>query len=142
MIRTIEIQIIIASFVVLGIGAVQPAAAGDDETRLECESALGTEDASMDAEFRDGGDRLKFSAEFEAAQGGSFAPGDILQVKVDGETVGTIELVLDVDVRGELNFDTEAQADDDDEPFPAFFPAISPGTIVEVGAQLACDMQE
>lgn len=128
---------------VAGISMISGAAlAGDDRTRLECRGEMALEDAGIQARYEEKGDRAKFSVELEAAAGGSFQDGDIFQVRVGGELVGTIALAQGaVDVVGELNFDTTAGPLDADSPFPANFPTISAGSIVEVGAQLACDLQ-
>ena len=101
------------------------ALAGGDRDRSECRESLVGEDASMRARFEDDGDRMKFSASFEAAPGlPSFPAGNTLDVKVNGYLVDRMMLVgtgLD-DVTGDVDFDTTAQEDDDDVQFPGNFP--------------------
>ena len=128
----------------LTLGLAQSAAAkgdNDNRTRMECDGNAALEDASLSAKYEQRGNREKFSVELEAQPGGSFSAGDIVQINVDGQTVGTIELFDLGDIVGELNFDTTAQADDADLPFPANFPGISAGTMVQAGTQLGCDLQ-
>jgi len=110
-------------------------------TRLECRVDAANEDASIRARFEQRDDRKKFSVELEAAPGGSYAAGDILNVFVNDELVGSMTLVDLGDIVGEIGFDSTAQADDVDLPFPANFPTVGAGSIVEAGAQLACDLQ-
>jgi len=113
----------------------------DNRTRLECRSDAATEDASIRVRYEQRDDRQKFSFELEAAPGGSYVAGDILHVFVDNELVDSMTLVDLGDIVGEIEFDSTAQADDSDQPFPANFPTVGSGSIVEAGAQLACDLQ-
>ena len=116
--------------------------AGGDRTRLECRSDLALEDASAKARYEDERGRTKFSVEVEALSGGSFQAGDVFQIQVDGQMVGTITLEqAGIDVVGDVNFDTDLEPGDTELPFPANFPAVSRGSIVQVGAQFACDLQ-
>jgi len=103
--------------------------AGDLECRAD---ALG-EDASMDADFRNVSNRMRFSTQFEAAPGGSYSAGDVLEVSVDGERVGTITLaeLLGGDLGGDLNLDTRTD-DPDAVPFPVEFQGVRLGSIVRV----------
>lgn len=114
--------------------------AGGD--RFECRSSAAGEDASMDARFEDDGDRMKFSTSFEAAPDGSFATGDMLGVSVGGQLVAVMQLAgaAPGDVTGDVDFDTTAQADDADAPFPVNFPAIGAGTDVMIGT-FGCTLQ-
>lgn len=114
--------------------------AGGD--RFECRAPVPGEDASMSARFEDDDDRMKFSASFEAAPGGSFAAGDMLGVTVDGELVAVMELAGAAigDVTGDVDFDTTAQIDDADSPFPVNFPATGAGIDVMVGT-FGCTLQ-
>jgi hypothetical protein len=97
----------------------------------------------MDAKFESRRGRRKFDSSFEAAPGLGFAAGGTLDVVVDGVLVGQMELfqALNGDVEGDLNFDTTAQADDDDLPFPPDFPSVDVGTSVVVGGTLGCTLQ-
>jgi len=113
----------------------------DNRVRMECDGDSSNEDASISAKYERKGSREKFSVDLEAQPGGSFFAGDIVQINVDGQTVGTIELFDLGDIVGELNFDSTAQADDADLPFPANFPGISAGAMVQAGTQLGCDLQ-
>ncbi len=114
---------------------------GGDRIRLECK-AEGAVDISMDGKFESRRGRLKFDTSFEAAPGLGFDDGDLLDVTVAGTLVGQMELfqALNGDVEGDLNFDTTAQPDDDDLPFPPNFPAVGVGTSVVVGP-LGCTLQ-
>ena len=116
--------------------------AGDDRTRLECTSDLAREDASAKARYEEKRGQAKFSVEVEARPGGSFQAGDVLKVLVDGEMIGNLILEQGAtDVVGDINFDTDLEAGDTELPFPANFPTVGSGSIVEVGAQFACDLQ-
>jgi len=121
------------------LGSTVANAGGD---RFECRSSAPGEDASIDARFEDDSDRMKFSASFEAAPGGSFGTGDMLGVTVDGYLVAVMQLsgTAPGDVTGDVNFDTTAQVDDADAPFPANFPATGAGTNVLVGT-FGCTLQ-
>ncbi len=128
--------------ITLGIAVVAigtTAFAGGD--RLECKAESATEDASMDARFESDDGRDKFSASFEAAAGGSFVAGDVLDVFVNMVPVGSITLAVlpNGDIGGDLNFDTTAGPADEDSPFPPGFPAVMAGTRVDVGT-LACNL--
>lgn len=70
-------------------GSATAFAGGD---RLECRASMAGEDASMDARFEADGGRMKFSASFEAAPGGSFMAGDPLGVRVGSELVAYMVL--------------------------------------------------
>ena len=103
-----------------------------DRTRLECR-ARGMGDISMSGRFEDRRMRQKFSVEFEAAPGGDFVDGDVLDIHVDGMMVGEMMLMQTLgDVVGDFDLDTTAQPDDDDLPFPDGFPEVSVDTEIEV----------
>ena len=136
------VKVLMITVVAVGLGSTATAAlAGDNRTRLECRDELALEDASARARYEKEKGRVKFSVEVEAAPGGSFRAGDILQVRVSGELVGTVRLSRAGDLVGELNFDTTAGPDDMDSPFPANFPPVGRGTIVTFGARFGCDLQ-
>jgi len=133
---------IFTTLLALSLSQATFAKGGDDNrTRMECDGSASTEDASISAKYEQRGNREKFSVQLEALPGGSFSPGDIVQIKVNGQTVGTAELVDLGDIVGELDFDSTAQTDDTDLPFPANFPGISAGAMVQAGTQLGCDLQ-
>ena len=119
----------------------------DDRVRLECD-ARGAGDISIDARYESRGGRDKFSAEFEARPGGLYAAGDVIDVSVDGVSVGPMMLlqVPGGDVVGELDFDTTAGPGDADLPFPDNFPSVGDGTEVELSqfgeTVLACTLQD
>jgi hypothetical protein len=110
-------------------------------TRLECK-AFGPGDTSMDARYEEKEGREKLSASFEAAPEGSFMAGNALDVIVNGVFVGN--MILDQpggvgDVVGDLNFDTTANPDDNDLPFPAI--VVGDGDVVMVG-ELGCALED
>jgi hypothetical protein len=111
-----------------------------DRLRLRCD-ADGSDDFSMDGRFESRGSRLKFDASFEAEAGLGFEAGQVLTVSVGGKAVGEMVLFVGAggDVEGDLNFDTSAQSDDDDLPFPTDFPEVFDGASVVVGS-LGCDL--
>ena len=113
---------------------------GHDRIRLRCD-AEGVQDTSMDAKFESRDGRAKFDASFEARPGGAFSAGQVLDVKVGGVTVGQMTLFSIGDIVGDLNFDTTAQAADDDLLLPGGFPSVDQGTSVMVGP-LGCALQD
>ena len=112
--------------------------AGDDRTRMRCDSD-GAGDTSMDARYEERRGRTKFDGSFEAAPGGAFAEGDMLPVVVGGIDVGYITLLTQIngDLGGDIEFDTQA---DEFNPFPSDFPEVFDGTSVIVGP-LGCDLE-
>ena len=125
------------------IGSSSASFARGDRTRLECTSHLVLEDASARARFEARDGRAKFNVEVEARPGGSFQAGDVLRVSIDGEIVGNLVLEQGaVDLITELEFDTDLEPGDTELPFPANFPPVSAGSVVQVGAQFACDLQD
>ena len=132
----------IAAAVTLAAAPSASAGRDDGRVRLRCK-AEGAQDFSIDAKYEERRGRIKFDSSFEAAPGLGFMNGDVLAVKVGGMTVGEMRLVETIggDVEGDLNFDTTAQADDDDLPLPADFPDVSDGTGVVIG-DLGCDLEE
>ena len=115
------------------------AMAGDDRTRLRCDSS-GAGDTSMDARYEERGGRAKFDASFEAAPGGNYVDGDLLTVNAGGVEVGSIVLLtqLNGDLGGDLEFDTQA---DENNPFPSDFPDVFSGTSVTAGP-LGCALED
>lgn len=96
----------------------------------------------MDGKFEaDDKGREKFSASVETLAGEA---GDVFQVRVDGELVGTINLAAQPDgnLGGDLDFDNNIDRDepDTDVPFPANWPGAGAGTDVFVGT-LGCTLQ-
>ena len=126
----------------LALGASLPIfAGGGDRTRLRC-SAEGIQDISMDAKYEARGNRVKFDTSFEALPGLGFNAGDSLEVAIGGISLGQMRLVSIGDIVGDLNFDTTAQANDDDMPLPGQFPSnVASGTSVTVGP-LGCALQQ
>lgn len=105
-----------------------------DRVRLECEKESLNADDSMDARFEARRGRVKFDASYEAAPGGTTGPLDVV---VDGILVDSMDLVQiggAGDLVGDRSYDSRA---DEGEPFPADFPDVGPGTIVQVG-DLGC----
>ena len=122
------------------IFTASPAMAGDDDrVRLRC-SADGTQDISMDAKFEARNGRAKFDASFEAQPGLGFSAGQQLDVVVGGTLVGQMTLSDIGDIVGDLDFDTNVEANDNDVPLPGDFPAVGVGTSVVVGP-LGCALQ-
>ncbi len=132
-------SLVLAMSLVMATAGGAAQAGGD---RVECGRDSAAGDSSIDARFEDKGDREKFSSSFEAVQGGGHMDGDVLQIKIDGETVGNITLAVLAggDLGGDLNFDTTAGPGDADSPFPANWPGAGAGTIVSVGT-LGCSLQ-
>jgi hypothetical protein len=122
--------------------------AKDNRIRLKCKANTGDGLSSMSAKHitREGRRRTreKFQASFEATSDFGYAEGDILQVNVAGEIVGTMTLAFQVngDLGGDLDFDTNVDRDQPDTtvPFPANWPGAEKGSIVMVGT-LGCSLQ-
>ena len=134
-----DLRLILVSVAFTGSVACGGALAGNDRTRLECDSE-GAGDISMDSRYEKRRGRAKFDASFEAAPRGNFMEGDLLVVHVGGIDVGSITLVrqLNGDFGGDLEFDTRA---DDFNPFPDNFPAVTSGTSITVGP-LGCALDD
>lgn len=121
---------------------VTNAFAGDEtRLRLECR-AFGPGDTKVDARYGKRGTRERLRTGFEAAPGGLFEAGNVLDVTVNGLSVGS--MILDQpggigDIVGDLDFDSTANADDEDLPFPAI--AIGDGDVVMVG-ELGCALAD
>lgn len=134
--------ILIAALAVAALSASQTTLAGEDRTRLECRDALALQDGSMQARYERDAERTKFSVEMEVLPGGALIAGDVLQVQVNGQLVGAIALTQGAtDLVGGLDFDTTADALDADSPFPVNFPAVGPGSTVQIGTGLGCSLQ-
>ena len=133
-------SLLMAAAALLLAGTAPASAGGNDRIRLRCD-ADGTQDISMDAKFESRRGRIKFDASFEAAPGLGFSAGQSLDVIVGGTFVGRMLLADIGDIVGDLDFDTTAQADDDDLPLPGDFPALEEGTSVIVGP-LGCALRD
>jgi len=110
-------------------------------TRLECK-AIGPVDTSMDARYEEKEGREKLSISFEAAPGGLFAAGNVLLVTLNGAFLGNMILSQPDgigDVEGDLNFDTTADPDDQDLPFPSI--VVGDGDVVMVD-ELGCELED
>lgn len=108
--------------------------------RLECR-AFGPGDTSMKARYQKKRSREKLSVSFEAAPGGSFAVGDMLDVGFNGTVIGSMILSQPDgigDVEGDLDFDTTADADDEDLPFPSI--VVDDDDVVMAG-DLGCELK-
>ncbi|MCQ1059165.1 hypothetical protein ACQKPX_12645 [Photobacterium sp. DNB23_23_1] len=107
----------------------------EDRKRIECEKR-GAYDTSMDARFEARDDRKKFDVSFEAAPGGKFYYGQVLNVYVDYERVGSMTLRYEgYDLEGDLEFDSHVDSQyDDSVPFPKNFPSVGYGTHVTIGS--------
>ena len=131
-----SIRRIIVGLVLLGVAGTGIALAGDSlrlRARLRADSSAG--DISGNAKYRerDNG-RRRFQLEVEG-----FRPGTVLDVVVDGVTVGSV--TIDNLGVGELDFDTNIEpGDDEGQPFPANFPSLERGDRVQVG-QLSGTLQ-
>ncbi len=124
--RVITKAILALAVAALVGGAVVEAGGDEDRYRARLTVPRGSGDVSGQADFRERGSRRKFSVEVEG-----FRPGQLFDVMVAGEVVGTV-LINNFGV-GELDFDDRADPDDEDEPFPPKFPAINGGELVQVG---------
>lgn len=143
-------QILVALAALGVLASVAPSQAADARVRRDCR-ASGAEDISMQARYEARGARKKFTTEFEAAPGGRFSEGDRVSIRVEGVKVGAVRLetVVGGDVVGDLNFDSRVKNDDnpsgDEQPFPADFPTVGRGSLVEVmkGAKviLSCELR-
>jgi hypothetical protein len=118
--RLMSVLVVLYSGLLMGQAA--------DVGRLEgsLSGAAGGGDISGNIDFRQEGGRERISVEVEG-----FTPGESLDVVVDGITVGRVS--IDTFGRGDLNFDTTAQPNDLDLPFPADFPNVGAGSVVMVG---------
>ncbi len=123
--------ILLIAVLTLGFGvlATSQTWAGSDETRLRGRlmAPVDAGDVSGQAKFRDRDGRRQFSAEIEG-----FVDGDIFDVMVSGVVVGKI--VIEPDGIGDLNYDDnfEPGVDDPATQFPANFPAIDGGELVQI----------
>jgi len=140
------------------LGMWTTAAHARDPNKVRCRTSA-MDGASLQVRY--GAERREFRADFSAArpsgefesrfaaegfaEGGfetPYAPGDVLQVSVAGQLVGSI--VLDSALSGALRFDEAADRSPAEpssaQPFPANFPPFPPGTVTQVGA-LACTGQ-
>ena len=104
--------------------------AGGNETRLEARLAAAPSegDISGKGDFRDRDSRRKFSVQVEG-----FTEGQMFDVEVAGVIVGKV--VIDAFGMGDINFDTNFEAGDDDPAtqFPGGFPMLNGGEQIEVG---------
>lgn len=134
-----KLRPILLAAAVAGSSVGGSAFAGDDRTRLRCDSD-GAGDISMDARYEERRGRSKFDGSFEAAPGGAFTDGDMLAVNVGGVEVGYITLAAQIngDLGGDIEFDTQT---DELNPFPEAFPEAAPGTSVTVGP-LGCALED
>ena len=111
-------------------------------TRLECK-AFGPGDTKVDTRYEEKDGREKLSASFEAAPGGLFVAGNVLEVKVNGVFVGSMMLAQPGaigDIVGDIDFDNEE--DDpkaEDLPFPPI--VVGDGDVVMVG-DLGCPLED
>lgn len=101
---------------------------------VELEAALSGDTAAVgEAEFQveavDGVNETKFEVEVIGAVAGSTHV-----VSVGGVQVG--QVVIEADGRGELEFTSDVD-DADDQPFPANWPEVAAGTVIEVGSILS-----
>lgn len=151
MVKQILAKQILSAVAAVGVlAAATPSHAADARVRRQC-VVSGPEDISMTARYVTRGARKTFTTEFEAAPGGRFAENDRIQIRVEGVKVGAVRLVTVVggDVVGDLNFDSRVKNDDnpsgDELPFPADFPTVGRGSLVEVlkGAKvvLSCNLR-
>lgn len=133
-----DLSLILVAAAFTGSMVCGSAFAGDERTRLECDSE-GVGDTSMDARYQERRNRAKFDGSFEAAPGGNFADGDVLAVVVGGIEVGSVALTTQFngDLGGDIEFDTRA---DELDPFPGNFPDVTSGTSVTVGP-LGCALE-
>ena len=119
-----------AVVLMLGVlAASNPVYAGGDEVRLRAQLTAAVGDLSGQADFRNrlNRNRRQWSVEVEG-----FAPGDMFDVMVAGQNVGTI--VIDGFGMGNQDFDDNFEAGDDPATqFPANFPALNGGEFVQVG---------
>ncbi|HSF96164.1 MAG TPA: hypothetical protein VLA52_14155 [Thermohalobaculum sp.] len=117
-----------AALTLAALVAGNPAFAGG-ELRLRAELSAAAGDISGQADFRNrtNKNRRQWSVQVEG-----LTPGDLYDVVVSGETVGTI--VIDGFGIGDQNFDDNFEAGDDPATqFPANFPNLDGGEMVVVG---------
>jgi hypothetical protein len=128
--------------------AAMPAAAKDRRTVLACAN-VGAVDISMQARsvvrVKGTAVRHQFKVEFEAAPRiPGFAAGQVLSFTVAGVPVGTraLKTAPDGDLVAELELDSRKRGAN---AFPAGFPALAAGALVEVGrggtAVLSCALK-
>lgn len=102
---------------------------GGGEIRLRAELTAAVGDVSGQADFRNrlNRNRRQWSVEVEG-----LTPGDMFDVTVAGQNVGTI--MIDGFGMGNQDFDDNFEAGDDPATqFPANFPALNGGELVQVG---------
>ena len=105
------------------------ALAGGSEVRLRAELTAAAGDLSGQADFRNrtNRNRRQWSVEVEG-----LTPGNMFDVTVAGQNVGTI--IIDGLGMGNQDFDDNFEAGDDPATqFPANFPALNGGELVQVG---------
>ena len=97
-------------------GAIAPAAwAGGDEVRIPLESCEASEaDAHGDAEYRDDGGRQELRFDIDDLT--LARVGEEFSVSVDGNDVGTMEIVENEDEPGEAEGTLRFRSDDGDQP--------------------------
>ena len=107
-----------------------------EKLRFRCKAE--TETSQFDARYEERTNpkktRNKFRAHFEGVAGDGLVAGAQLTVLVDALAVGTITLVEEVpgEVEGQLRFDSKGRIGKKAQPFPADFPLIVEGSMVEV----------
>ncbi len=121
---------ILGLFVLMTVMAGSITFAGGATTRFRARlgAAPSAGDISGQADFKQSGSRRQFSVQVEG-----LTPGDAYDVMVGGQAVGTLTInALGV---GDLNYDDnfEPGVDDPATQFPANFPTIHAGTLVQVG---------
>jgi len=108
-----------------------------EKLRFRCKAE--TETSQMDARYEERTNpkktRTKFRAHFEGVASDSLVAGAQLTVLVDSVAVGSITLKEEVpgEVEGQLRFDSKARLGKKNvQPFPADFPLIVEGSLVEL----------
>lgn len=121
------------------------AQAGDNRIPLECKADSADELVGMDGKYEERiGRRPRFSASFGAAPSIGHRLEDVLRTMVDGQLVGVMQLLVQVngDIAGDLDFDTSIDRDDADTSvsFAVNWPGVRAASIVQVGT-LGCSLQ-
>ncbi len=131
MYKTLHLRRLVMVFTLVAfVGSSVAAFAGGTELRLRGRlmSPATIGDVSGKAEYRLKDGRRQFSIEIQG-----FQPGDVFDAMIAGAVIGTI--VVDDFGIGDLNYDDnfEPGVDDPATLFPANFPALDGGELVQVG---------
>jgi hypothetical protein len=126
---------VLTAATVLGLavvcGSATPGDAKSSTSRFRCD-ALGTGDVALSVKYEQRvlpKARTTFMAEFEGTALGGSVAGQSVVFSVDTVAVGTVTLGSELDA--ELKLDSKAKGRGAKKPFPATFPVVQAGSVVE-----------